>query len=66
VTLTPAFSTGAPRVLFDRAFVPGQPGLPNYDVSRDGQRFYMVQRGPDEGVAQPIHVIVNWFNELKP
>lgn len=65
MTPGPAFSTGAPRVLFDRAYVLGQPGLPNYDVSADGQRFVMVQRAADEGVAQPLHVKVNWFEEFR-
>jgi len=58
-------SIGAPAVLFDGPFVAGQPGLPNFDVSSDGQRFLMVQPGPDEATARPLHIIVDWFDDLR-
>jgi len=64
VVSTPEVSLGAPTVLFDAPFVMGQPGLPNYDVSTDG-RFLMVQPGPEETAARPIHVVVDWFEDLK-
>jgi serine/threonine protein kinase len=64
IETTPAFSAGEPRVLFDGPFASSQPGLPGYDVAPDGQRFLMVKRDPAEGAQRPIHVVINWFNEL--
>ena len=39
---------------------------PNYDVSRDGQRFLML-KPVDEPQAplNEIHVVLNWSEELK-
>jgi hypothetical protein len=34
---------------------------PNYDVTRDGQRFVMVK---DESSAGRLRVVLNWFSEL--
>ena len=34
-----------------------------YDVTRDGQRFLMVKQ--QAVPAAQIHVVVNWFEELK-
>jgi len=33
-----------------------------YDISPDGQRFVMVK---EEGRETQIHVVLNWFEELK-
>jgi hypothetical protein len=39
---------------------------PNYDVSRDGQRFLMVKAGAaGEAAPTQINVVFNWFEELK-
>jgi len=65
IQTAPAFSAGVPHVLFDGAFAPGQPGLPGYDVSVDGQRFLMIKAGDTEAVQRPIHVVLNWFDELR-
>jgi serine/threonine-protein kinase len=60
------FSTGKPRLLFER---PGySSGLPirGYDLSRDGQRFLMVrmeQRKPTP--VTDMILVQNWFEELK-
>jgi hypothetical protein len=61
----PAFSAGAPHVLFEGSFVRGQPGLPGYDVSLDGRRFLMVKPDEAEATQRPIHVVINWFDELR-
>ena len=37
-------------------------GIPNYDVSLDGQRFLMLRRVRGEGV---LHLVQNWFEELE-
>jgi serine/threonine protein kinase len=65
VETAPAFSTGAPHVVIDGAYAPGQPGLPGYDVSIDGQRFLMVKPVDAEAAQRPIHIVINWFDELR-
>jgi hypothetical protein len=64
-TETPSITLTAPRMLFDAsAYFFGGVGR-NYDVGRDG-RFVMVKNAPDEGLrTRPIHVILNWAEELK-
>ncbi len=65
VPIEAAGTFGSSRVLFQRgyAFSPIGRGNPNYDVAADG-RFLMVSRAADEGVV-PIHVVLNFFEELK-
>src|SRR4029077_15998782 len=43
VTFQPAFSVGKPAVLFEGSWLPSPRTSPNYDVSRDGQRFLMLK-----------------------
>jgi len=44
------FSPGRPEVLFEREyFQAGGPGIINYDVAPDGQRFLMLKRADDRG-----------------
>ena len=62
-------AVGTPRVLFEGVFAPDPygAGLPNYDVSLDGQRFVMVT-GAESGfgaTAQGLVLIENWLQELK-
>ncbi|MDA2927887.1 hypothetical protein MYX78_11780 [Acidobacteria bacterium AH-259-G07] len=52
---------GLPKVLFQTA-VSVVPELDQYCVTGDGQRFLIIE--PVEETAQPIHVVLNWF-ELK-
>jgi len=61
----PVFSAGTPHLLFEGPFVRGQPGLPGYDVSVDGRRFLMVKPDEAEATQRPIHVVINWFDELR-
>jgi serine/threonine-protein kinase len=65
IQTTPTFSTGSPHVVIEGTFAPGQPGLPGYDVSMDGQRFLMVKLGDAEAAQRPIHIVINWFDELR-
>ena len=65
------FSARTATVLFegryeaDRRDV-GVGGNANYDVSPASQRFVMVRHtGEGERVAPQIHVVLNWFEELK-
>ena len=59
----PTFSAGRPTPLFEKAYVSGGiAAIPHYDISPDGQRFLMVKQ--EQGESQ-IHVVLNWFEELK-
>ncbi len=57
----PQFVAGAPQVLFEGLFEPGNEFV-NFDVAPDGQRFLMV-KGPE---AAPLQIVVvpDWFDEL--
>jgi hypothetical protein len=53
-------------VLFIGDYVPGSTSNPNYDVSRDGRRFLMVQPSAGENATRTqIIVVLNWHEELK-
>jgi eukaryotic-like serine/threonine-protein kinase len=43
IATQPSFSASTPRVLFAGDYLPATELITNYDVSRDGQRFLMVQ-----------------------
>jgi hypothetical protein len=36
-----------------------------YDVSRDGQRFLVVEVNDEERAPRRFHLVQNWFEELK-
>jgi eukaryotic-like serine/threonine-protein kinase len=52
------FVPGVPRVLFEG------PYGPDYDVSRDGQKFYMVRIDPSAAASQ-LNVVLNWTEEVR-
>ncbi len=61
-----AFRPGKPRLLFENQAYFGTRIGRAYDVSPDGQRFLMVQKG--EQKPQPVTEMIlvqNWFEELK-
>ncbi len=55
---------GKPQVLFKGSYVsdPHISAIPYYDISQDGQRFLMIK---DDTKPAQIHVIPNWFEQLK-
>ena len=61
ISIEPEFSAGKPKVLFEGRFLTG---YGSYDVAPDGQKFLMVQEEREPG-SQKIHVVLNWFEELK-
>jgi hypothetical protein len=61
VTTSPTFRAGMPRELFRGAFA--STDIPNYDVTRDGQRFVMVQ-ATDEAEERALQIVDHWFEEL--
>ena len=62
-----SFQYDAPRVLFEARALLGVSGTgPQgylYDVTRDGQRFLVIERG-DAG-AQPLTLVTNWQAGLR-
>lgn len=67
VTTEPRFLIGNPHELFERHYRENAVGLarPNYDVSRDGQRFLMLKPVEERGGPTQIEVVLNWTEELK-
>ena len=62
VKTVPTFTAGKPSLLFEIKYVTSLRSPSSYDVSLDGQRFLMVK---EEGRGPEIHVVLNWFEELK-
>ncbi len=61
VTTSPALKLSAPKVLFESRYAFGAGvTIPNFDVSRDGQRFIMVK---SESGAGRLNVVLNWFGQ---
>jgi hypothetical protein len=62
ISMAPDVTLSAPRQLFEQRYAYGAGiTIPNYDVSRDGQRFIMIK---DESGAARLHVVLNWFSDL--
>jgi hypothetical protein len=64
VVTQPEFRPGKPRVLFDGPPDALTPYGRNYDVTADGERFLMSMPS-ENGTAPQLHVVVNWFEEIK-
>jgi serine/threonine-protein kinase len=59
VATSPTFRVlGTPRVLFEKA-------AQGYDVHPNGQRFLMLKPVPRDSRPSDLHVILNWFDELR-
>ena len=73
VSTEPTLTVDVPQRLFDGQAYVSRPGVGSsprawYDVSKDGQRFLMLQREDiaTPGVVQPrINIVLNWSEELK-
>ncbi len=62
ISADPEFSAGPPRVLFEGPYN-NVPDL-SYDVAPDG-RFLVLQPEFDDSNVRELHVVTNWFEELK-
>jgi eukaryotic-like serine/threonine-protein kinase len=62
VSTGPTFDASRPRMIFEGNYL-NVSGL-SYDVTADGRRFILI-RGLDALPAREIHVVLNWFEELK-
>jgi eukaryotic-like serine/threonine-protein kinase len=63
VRTQPTFEVGARTQLFTGAYVQLSSLVTNYDVSRDGQTFLMLQSV--QGTEQSLDVTLNWFERLR-
>ncbi len=62
VKTDPKFEAGIPRVIFEGPYI--NVLQLSYDVTPDAQRFFLLKQ-PDQPPATRIHVVANWFEELK-
>ena len=65
ITAAPAFVASSPRRLFQGDYRKTTTGTSAYAVSADGRRFLRIQPVQPERPRTTIHVVLNWFEELK-
>jgi Tol biopolymer transport system component len=63
ISTEPEFAAGTPQLLFEGPYN-NVPGL-SYDVAPDAQRFLVLQPEFDDSAVRELHVVANWFEELK-
>jgi len=63
ISTKPEFAAGTPQVVFEGPYI-NVSGL-SYDVAPDGQRFLVLQPQYDDSQIRELHVVTNWFEELK-
>ena len=64
ITTEPSLMVGTPEILFEGPYLLSSVFGRNYDVTRDGQRFLMIQPpDPSESTAR-LNAVVNWLQEL--
>ncbi len=56
--LAPAFRAGTPKMLFEKV-------SSNYDVHPDGKRFLMLKPAATTADNSELHIILNWFDDLR-
>jgi TolB protein len=62
ISTEPEFTPGMPKVLFEGPYN-NVPGI-SYDVAPDG-RFLVLKPEHDDSEVRELHVVANWFEELK-
>ena len=66
ITTDPELEAGGPRVLFDGVSSgEGTAGWRRYDLSPGGDRFVVARPVDESRIPGQIHVVQNWFEELK-
>ena len=63
ISTEPEFTAGTPRLLFEGPYS-NVPAL-SYSVAPDGQRFVVLKPQYDDSQVRELHVVTNWFEELK-
>ena len=56
--LAPAFRAGTPKMLFEKV-------SSDYDVHPDGKRFLMLKPAATTTDSSELHIILNWFEDLR-
>lgn len=58
---------GAPELLFEKGASGSRYGIPlgDYDVSGDGERFYLVAEGEPLDSPSQLVLVQSWFEELE-
>ena len=65
IQTSPTFSAGKSRVLFEASFISRTQGA-FYSVAPDAQRFLMLKAiDQSDAPASQVHVVLNWFEELR-
>jgi hypothetical protein len=67
IQTAPVFRSSRPIELFDAPYIDGSTIAAiatTYDVAPDGQHFLMIEGGEEEGANQ-LHLVLDWFEELK-
>ena len=66
INTQPSFAAGRPRSLFEGPYSASAGAGLFYSVSPDAQRFLMLKAADQQEAAlTQIHVVLNWFEELK-
>ena len=62
ISTSPEVVLSRPQIVFEQRYAFGAGiTIPNYDVSRDGQRFVMIK---DEATAGRLNIVLNWLPSL--
>ena len=65
ISTDPVLTVGPPSVAFELSGVPEFSGLPNYVISRTGDRVLAVKNPGKDTLARDVQVVVNWFDSLR-
>jgi serine/threonine-protein kinase len=65
VTTKPAVTVGPAQVVFERPYYRPVPGTRSYSLSKDGTRLLMIKPMKASTTGDRIHVVLNWFDELR-
>jgi Tol biopolymer transport system component len=63
ITTEPEFTVEKRKVLFEGSYI--NVGGLSYDVAPDGQRLLVLKPQVDDSKIRELHVVTNWFEELK-
>jgi len=63
ISTEPEFAAGIPQKVFQGPY--GQVSGLSYDIAPDGQRFLVLKPQYDDSQVRELHVVTNWFEELK-
>jgi serine/threonine protein kinase len=63
ISTEPEFKAGTPKMIFKGPYI-NVAGF-SYDVAPDGQRFLVLKPQYDDSKVRVLHVVTNWFEELK-